>query len=224
MDQLSVKLTSKILRAYTVIATVSTPKIAKCLLIESHLFVEKKLPRNRPVTYCICTHCGKVLPRTSFSDNQGRKNNPNRICIACGIRSNTYTSCAPPRVDKILRLPCKRCKTASMSLDTWQKRILRTELYFDIPRRDPHCEKCLELEIGCEVEEYSNLKMKTGKSFQDLVLERLGVEEWAELGTRSPLEIRTRLRAAQDFPKTLQTGYDEIDYYSEGHHFPAVGA
>ena len=197
LDQLSVKLVSKTFKTYVDISTASRPKISKSTLISSHLFIEQHLPRNRPFKDCICTHCAKVLPRRSFSDNQGRKTNPNRICIACGIQSNTYTPLAPPRVDKVLRLPCKRCKTAAMPLKTWKKKIISaTQLYFDVPGHDAHCEECLETEIGCKMEEYSDLKSKTRKKFEQLVFERMGVEEWAELGTRSLHEFRMRINYA----------------------------
>ena len=89
-----------------------------------------------------------------------------------------------------------------MLKETWVRKVFDTELYYDIPKRDAHCEDCLELEIGCKVEDYSDLKTKTGKSFEDLVLERLGVEEWGVLGTRSQLESQARMASVPAIQST----------------------
>lgn len=83
-----------------------------------------------------------------------------------------------------------------MLLEEWWGRVFGTELYFDIPSQDTHCVECLEVEIGCKIGEYENLKKESGKVFEQLVKERLGTEEWARLGTRGRYEYEMKLMTA----------------------------
>ncbi len=119
-DHLATKLTSKTISAYskaeTGLSLIDTSKLTKSQQIACHTCLEADLPRPKQgratiPTMLICTVCGKLQRNADFADAQFNRTNPNRICIACGIKTNKYTS----QAFKVCRkpcFPCRECKKA----------------------------------------------------------------------------------------------------------------
>ncbi|KAL6719843.1 hypothetical protein ACLMJK_001764 [Lecanora helva] len=162
---LSVKLVSKVFFTYVTAASHQRLEYnnrefsAWC---RYHTEIEASLPRGRPLNCCICTHCGRVKDTHLFTDTQARKDNPKRICIACGIDAKKYTEKVLPRVHDEYLIPCWSCKRAVPQFKNWRYTLSLARHQFRIPPSasaaemysmmyGAYCKPCLEEKIGSPI-------------------------------------------------------------------------
>lgn len=120
VDYLKIKLVSKAFSDWASFQF-KWADMTKAEVIQGHTSWEASVPRGRRLNHFICTHCGRVKPANTFTDNQAVKTNHKRICISCGIVQNYYTKRKLPKVDGEERIPCWHCRRAVPKYDRWEE-------------------------------------------------------------------------------------------------------